>query len=1087
MEVPKRAIKFSANDSFTPFYQNLFSTPTLTQPLAILTGASAGATESLVVVPFELLKIRLQDKTSASRYTGLLDCSVKVVRQEGPLALYNGFEATLWRHIVWNAGYFGCIFQVRAQLSAPATSSNPTRQKMGNDLIAGFVGGVVGTTFNTPLDVVKSRIQSVAKTPGVRQKYAWAWPSLGVVAREEGFRALYKGRAREAARTVPYVRIKWYTSFIELTVSSDTRERPYECPTCKKHFSRSDVLFRHCKGHAQNAMNRMKSNEQQTSPDQQDFRHNSLDESQTTRPSAPRNGNGPTPGPTPVIREEHAFSPMVQRRDSQVLQVNGNQYNTHLSPPLHTRQTSSRLQPPSPGEDRIEALINAAQHLEPGTDTPWRSPSPMIMARPDNTQMSNRNPHESMGPPIDPAMEALTFSPAAHVSSLDQWAFELVQSNNPVPNRTPADALQTWLFPLEADMQTPHGSHHLGVDGFFDPETFRPIPGNEPSPSGSSVSIASRVPRERFQRVQSCWPSRSRRSSRLMPDLWQSLIASECSNILSEVGAGAVETPMSERERRNSRWGLDEECRSRLQSAMDNMPLPNQSRSESYGDTASSSGDAAASPSVESVQFPPAEILDIALEMYLYYFHPTLPIIHIPTFSARNAPRPLLLCMCLIGLSILGTAGAAKFVTRTFPAVLQLATTELHTLQTTDHPPHRQMCIIATSLLALNLASITGRKSRIAQAEKMYGELIGFAQSQGLFSANEGVKIDPLLDETIDIDAKWKAWSKIECTKRVIFGLIEADCWWASYLSACPMIRPETVQMLPPSDYALYHVNSAAKWFRLVQRGARIQANRITPSFHPTPGLKLDASSFRSLLTLLLLRIYESNDRLAPATSNQKQLEPWRIYMEDPRSRDILPLLVNLSSSSVDALRTADLNSAVLWHASCMVLGANIRYFELAAGRSGPEPAVNALEDISAWSQTPSARRSVLHAAHIYKLLFDRKVSDIVNPHSVVSLFRAALVLGLYIFTVPPIQNGSMNDNCLELLDLVDWMSIGRLGFIDTPQSPVPFGDASLVVKFIRHGGPFSITGVTLDGGYLAARRTLLHCADLMEGLWGRG
>jgi solute carrier family 25 2-oxodicarboxylate transporter 21 len=219
MEVPKRydppglscwkpltlssAIKFSANDSFTHFYQRLFSAPTVTQPLAILTGASAGATESLVVVPFELLKIRLQDKTSASRYNGLVDCLVKVVRQEGPLALYNGFEATLWRHIVWNAGYFGCIFQVRAQLPAPATSSNPRRQKMANDLTAGFVGGVVGTTFNTPLDVVKSRIQSVAKTPGVRQKYAWAWPSLGVVAREEGFKALYKGYVAKILRFGP--------------------------------------------------------------------------------------------------------------------------------------------------------------------------------------------------------------------------------------------------------------------------------------------------------------------------------------------------------------------------------------------------------------------------------------------------------------------------------------------------------------------------------------------------------------------------------------------------------------------------------------------------------------------------------------------------------------------------------------------------------------------------------------------------------------------------------------------------------------------------------------------------------------------
>ncbi|KAH7061625.1 mitochondrial 2-oxodicarboxylate carrier protein-like protein [Paraphoma chrysanthemicola] len=203
MEVPKRAIKFSANDSFAPFYQHLFSVPTLTQPLAILTGASAGATESLVVVPFELLKIRLQDKSSASRYNGLLDCLSKVVRNEGPMALYNGFEATLWRHVVWNAGYFGCIFQVRAQMPDPAASPNPVWQKTINDLTAGFVGGVVGTTFNTPLDVVKSRIQSVAKKAGVRQKYEWAWPSLAVIAKEEGFNALYKGYMAKILRFGP--------------------------------------------------------------------------------------------------------------------------------------------------------------------------------------------------------------------------------------------------------------------------------------------------------------------------------------------------------------------------------------------------------------------------------------------------------------------------------------------------------------------------------------------------------------------------------------------------------------------------------------------------------------------------------------------------------------------------------------------------------------------------------------------------------------------------------------------------------------------------------------------------------------------
>jgi hypothetical protein len=412
----------------------------------------------------------------------------------------------------------------------------------------------------------------------------------------------------------------------------------------------------------------MKSNEQQNH-DHQEYRHNSLDDTQTPRPSGSRDRSGPTPAGTPLIREDSNFSTMPRRRDSQVPHINvENQYRSHLSPPSHVQQSSSRLHPPSPGEDRIEALINAAQHLEPGTDTPWRSPSPMIIARNGDAQMSNRHHHDaSMGPPIDPAMEVLSFSPAGHVSSLDQWAFELVQSNNPVPNRTPADALQTWLFPLESDMHTPHGAHHLGVDGFFDHEAFRALPENQASPSGSSVSIASRVPRERFQRVQSCWPSRNQKSSRLMPDLWPSLVNCDCTNILSEIAPGAVETPISERERKNSRWGLDEECRSMLQNTLNNLPPSGPTRSDSYGDTASSSGDAAGSPSVEGVQFPPAEILDIALEMYLYYFHPTLPIIHIPTFSAKNAPRPLLLCMCLIGLSILGTAGAAKFVTRTFP------------------------------------------------------------------------------------------------------------------------------------------------------------------------------------------------------------------------------------------------------------------------------------------------------------------------------------------------------------------------------------------------------------------------------------
>lgn len=197
--VPVRATKFAANDEWGKFFRSAFSTPSMTQSLSILTGAFAGATESFVVVPFELVKIRLQDKAQAGKYNGMIDCVTKTVRAEGPLALYNGLESTMWRHILWNSGYFGCIFQVRALLPRAGDKGG----QMRNDLVSGAVGGTVGTVLNTPMDVVKSRIQNSAKVAGSKPKYNWAWPALGTVMKEEGFAALYKGFLPKVLRLGP--------------------------------------------------------------------------------------------------------------------------------------------------------------------------------------------------------------------------------------------------------------------------------------------------------------------------------------------------------------------------------------------------------------------------------------------------------------------------------------------------------------------------------------------------------------------------------------------------------------------------------------------------------------------------------------------------------------------------------------------------------------------------------------------------------------------------------------------------------------------------------------------------------------------
>ena len=123
-----------------------------------------------------------------------MDCLNKIIKHEGVLALYNGLEATMMRHITWNAGYFGVIFQVKSRL--------PTKPEILNSFISGTIGGCVGTILNTPFDVVKSRIQNSPRTT-LPSKYNWSIPSLFVIAKEEGFWALYKGFVPKVLRLGP--------------------------------------------------------------------------------------------------------------------------------------------------------------------------------------------------------------------------------------------------------------------------------------------------------------------------------------------------------------------------------------------------------------------------------------------------------------------------------------------------------------------------------------------------------------------------------------------------------------------------------------------------------------------------------------------------------------------------------------------------------------------------------------------------------------------------------------------------------------------------------------------------------------------
>ncbi|KAI9016705.1 mitochondrial carrier domain-containing protein [Hyaloraphidium curvatum] len=196
IEAPKRAVKFSANEQYTATVRSFGIPPS--QLSAIIVGVLAGLTEALVVSPPDVLKNRLQDKRNAGRYRNTWDCFTKTLAEDGPLAFTNGLGSAFWKHGVWNAGFFGSIYYVRQLL--PVSKKDSQQTAMLKSFASGSLGGIIGTSMNTPFDVIKTRVQILPRSD---RTYKPTIPALVRIYRNEGVAALYKGFAPKVMRMAP--------------------------------------------------------------------------------------------------------------------------------------------------------------------------------------------------------------------------------------------------------------------------------------------------------------------------------------------------------------------------------------------------------------------------------------------------------------------------------------------------------------------------------------------------------------------------------------------------------------------------------------------------------------------------------------------------------------------------------------------------------------------------------------------------------------------------------------------------------------------------------------------------------------------
>ncbi|XP_049285273.1 mitochondrial 2-oxodicarboxylate carrier [Anopheles funestus] len=199
VETPKRAVKFLTFEQYKRFFMFGSDKPT---PLTFsLAGLGAGVTEAILVNPFEMVKVTLQaNKNKMGQVPSTWAVTKQIINESGfgLNGLNRGLTATIGRNGVFNMIYFGFYHSVKGIVPEYKDPVQEFLRKVG----IGFVSGTLGSIVNIPFDVAKSRIQGPQPVPG-QVKYRTTFGSMMIVAREEGFAALYKGLTPKVMRLGP--------------------------------------------------------------------------------------------------------------------------------------------------------------------------------------------------------------------------------------------------------------------------------------------------------------------------------------------------------------------------------------------------------------------------------------------------------------------------------------------------------------------------------------------------------------------------------------------------------------------------------------------------------------------------------------------------------------------------------------------------------------------------------------------------------------------------------------------------------------------------------------------------------------------
>ncbi|EDW93451.1 mitochondrial 2-oxoglutarate/malate carrier protein [Drosophila yakuba] len=155
-----------------------------------INGGLAGMLGTCIVQPLDLVKTRMQISATTGEYKSSFDCLLKVFKNEGILALYNGLSAGLMRQATYTTARMGFyqmeIDSYRKNFNAPPT----VLASMG----MGILAGAFGAMFGNPAEVALIRMMSDNRLPPEeRRNYKGVVNAFVRIVKDEGVTTLWKG------------------------------------------------------------------------------------------------------------------------------------------------------------------------------------------------------------------------------------------------------------------------------------------------------------------------------------------------------------------------------------------------------------------------------------------------------------------------------------------------------------------------------------------------------------------------------------------------------------------------------------------------------------------------------------------------------------------------------------------------------------------------------------------------------------------------------------------------------------------------------------------------------------------------------